>query len=238
MARTAQFGLPLLMPAQAQKHVTVNEALARLDAVAQLRVLSSREPTPPARAAEGESYLVPPGASGEWAAKAGTVAIWSNGGWVYVVPKAGWRAWDERLATSLTFDGSEWLSDAVAVTPGGAALLWKLREFDHQIVPGASNETAAIIPAGVLVIGVTGRVLETLRGGGLVGWSVGVSGAAGRYGTGLGLDQNSYVMGLSGTPVAYYTASSLLLQAEGEAFTGGRVRFCLYYVQLRPPRPI
>ena len=36
MARTAQLDLPLVMPAQAQKHVTVNEALARLDAAAQL----------------------------------------------------------------------------------------------------------------------------------------------------------------------------------------------------------
>ena len=36
MARTAQLDLPLVAPSQAQKHVTVNEALARLDAVAQL----------------------------------------------------------------------------------------------------------------------------------------------------------------------------------------------------------
>ena len=36
MAKTAQLDLPLVMPAQAQKHVTVNEALARLDAAAQL----------------------------------------------------------------------------------------------------------------------------------------------------------------------------------------------------------
>ena len=48
MARTAQLSLPLVMPSQAQKHVTVNEALARLDAAAQLRVHSSRSRCPPA----------------------------------------------------------------------------------------------------------------------------------------------------------------------------------------------
>ena len=32
MTDTSQLGLPLLEPAQAQKHVTVNEALVRLDA--------------------------------------------------------------------------------------------------------------------------------------------------------------------------------------------------------------
>jgi hypothetical protein len=226
------------MPAQAQKHVTVNEALARLDAVAQLRVVSSDEPTPPLQAADGESYLVPSGASGEWETRIGHIATWSNGGWVYGIPKAGWRAWDERLATSLTFDGSDWLSDALAVTPGGAALLWKLREFDHQLAPGASSETAAVIPAGVLVIGVSGRVLEEFKGVGISGWSVGVPGAPGRYGAGLGLNRNSYVMGLSGTPVAYYSASPLLLQAQGGDFTGGKVRLCVYYAQLRPPRPV
>ena len=84
------------MPAQAQKHVTVNEALARLDAVAQLRVVSSerrRRRRPPA--ADGASYLVPAGATGDWAGPGGEIAVWSNGGWVYLAPKAGWRAWDE-----------------------------------------------------------------------------------------------------------------------------------------------
>ncbi len=33
MTDTTRLGLPLLAPAQAQKHVTVNEALGRLDAV-------------------------------------------------------------------------------------------------------------------------------------------------------------------------------------------------------------
>ena len=83
MARTAQLDLPLVMPAQAQKHVTVNEALARLDAAAQLRVISSLLSTPPASACDGQSYLVPAGATGEWAGhRAGRIAVWSNGGWI------------------------------------------------------------------------------------------------------------------------------------------------------------
>ena len=55
------------LPAQAQKHVTVNEALARLDAAAQLRVISFAETTPPASAVDGAGYLVPAGATGAWA---------------------------------------------------------------------------------------------------------------------------------------------------------------------------
>ena len=36
--RTPRLDLPWLMPAQAQKHVTVNEALARLDILVQAAV--------------------------------------------------------------------------------------------------------------------------------------------------------------------------------------------------------
>ena len=40
MVKTANLELPLVQAAQAQKHVTVNEALALLDAAAQLRLAS------------------------------------------------------------------------------------------------------------------------------------------------------------------------------------------------------
>ncbi len=46
MSETYQFKLALLEAAQAQKHVTVNEAFARLDALAQLRVQSRSADVP------------------------------------------------------------------------------------------------------------------------------------------------------------------------------------------------
>ena len=62
MGETAKFALPLLQPAQAQKHVTVNEALVRLDGMTQLTLMSATEGTPPLGATDGDSYAVPPGA--------------------------------------------------------------------------------------------------------------------------------------------------------------------------------
>lgn len=119
MTRTAQLDLPLVLPSQAQKHVTVNEALVRLDATAQLRVVSSILPEPPVQASDGAGYLMPEGAAGAWLGMAGRIAVRSNGGWIYLVPKAGWRAWDEGTATHRMFDGSEWISDAVTVPEAG-----------------------------------------------------------------------------------------------------------------------
>ena len=45
--QTSNLSLPFIMPAQAQKHVTVNEALVRLDGLAQLRLQSISVTTPP-----------------------------------------------------------------------------------------------------------------------------------------------------------------------------------------------
>jgi hypothetical protein len=230
--------LPLVMPAQAQKHVTVNEALARLDAVAQLRVVSSVELEPPAAALDGASYLVPGGATGAWAGMAGRIAVRCNGGWVFVVPRAGWRAWDESRGGHQAFDGLGWVPDAVVVSPHGAGTTWKVVEFDHAVTTGATNVTAVAIPAQAQVIGVTGRVASALSGPGLTGWRVGVAGSDNRYGSGLGIQLNSHLVGLSGAPVTYYAPTPLLLSAEGGSFAGGTVRLALHLVGLQPPRPV
>ena len=43
-------GLPLILPAQAQKHVTHNEALVALDVIVQLSVINRDQTVPPAAA--------------------------------------------------------------------------------------------------------------------------------------------------------------------------------------------
>jgi hypothetical protein len=237
MARTAQLDLPLVLPAQAQKHVTVNEALARLDAVAQLRVVSAEVASPPAVAPEGSAYLVPVGAGGDWSGHAGKVAVRSNGGWVYVVPHAGWRAWDVAAEGYRTCYGAGWVADAFAVSPRGAGTRLRVVEFDHAVVPGASNVTSVPIPSGAQVIGVSGRVIGALTGS-LAAWRAGVAGSDNRYGSGLGLALNSYLRGLSGAPVTYYADTPLLLTAEGGAFAAGTVRLALHLVELEPPQAV
>ncbi|MEM7525135.1 MAG: DUF2793 domain-containing protein, partial [Pseudomonadota bacterium] len=74
MSDSPNLSLPYLAAAQAQKHVTMNEALARLDALAAPFALSADLVIPPVAAVDGDTYIVPVGASGEWAGYDGDVA--------------------------------------------------------------------------------------------------------------------------------------------------------------------
>ena len=237
MADTYQFGLPLVAAAQAQKHVTVNESIALLDAVTQLRVVSSTTTTPPVSAQDGTAYYVPVGATGDWATHEGEIAVVTNGAWRYVVPKTGWQMFNEELGINQLFDGTNWLDCALASTLNGSSIQYKIDEIDHTISAGASSTTITAIPANAQVIGVTGRVIQEITGS-LTSWQLGVSGALNRYGSGLGLLNNSFTLGLTGAPVTYYSATALELTADGGTFTDGIVRLAVQYITLTPPRAV
>ena len=84
--------LPYLMPAQAQKHVTHNEALQRLDILVQLRVQAFGATQPPTDPEEGTVFATGAGAAGDWSGQEDMLAAYSNGGWEYFTPRDGWRA--------------------------------------------------------------------------------------------------------------------------------------------------
>ena len=108
MADTPNLGLPYILAAQSQKHVTHNEALRALDAIVQLNILDRNLATPPGTPAEGDRYLVAAGPTGAWAGQAGKVAAFQDGAWIFYAPKEGWIAWiaDENVA--LAYDGGAW----------------------------------------------------------------------------------------------------------------------------------
>lgn len=86
--------LPYLQAAQAQKHVTHNEALQRLDALTQLCLRQRTSNSPPAQPAAGDLYGIGSTPSGAWAGQAGAIAYWTGTSWLFLQPQEGWRAWD------------------------------------------------------------------------------------------------------------------------------------------------
>lgn len=105
---TAVLSMPYIMPAQAQKHVTHNEALRVLDALVQLSVLDAGLTIPPAAPGIGARYIVAPGGTADWAGRDGEVALWEGTAWGFFIPRAGWRAYDQASGQILVFDGAIW----------------------------------------------------------------------------------------------------------------------------------
>ncbi|RLP25218.1 DUF2793 domain-containing protein [Mesorhizobium sp. YM1C-6-2] len=113
MENSANLQLPYIMPSQAQKHVTHNEAVRTLDALVQLAVLDRDLPTPPATPVDGARYLIAAVGTDAWAGKDGTIAAWQDGAWAFLAPKAGWVVWVADEDRLLGFDGAAWIDAAV-----------------------------------------------------------------------------------------------------------------------------
>ena len=105
--RSTNLKMPFIMPSQAQKHVTHNEALLLLDAIVQLSVIDERN-GPPGDPQPGDRFVIAAGATGAWNGRAAQIAIWQDDYWAYVTPQAGWRAWFENSGRLKVFDGSGW----------------------------------------------------------------------------------------------------------------------------------
>ena len=116
MTDTARLGLPLLAAAQAQKHVTHNEALLLLDALVQGAVLDKDLAAPPASPAEGARYLVAAAPTGAWAGRAGAIAIRQDGTWTFATPQAGFVVYVADEATLYLHDGTAWAPLAATIS--------------------------------------------------------------------------------------------------------------------------
>lgn len=115
METTANLSLPYIMPSQAQKHVTHNEALRALDALVQLAVLDRNLSAPPPAPADGDRYIAAADASGAWAGRAGCIAAWQDGGWAFFEPKSGWICFVIDEQTLIYWTGTTWESAAAVL---------------------------------------------------------------------------------------------------------------------------
>ncbi len=100
--------LPYLAAAQAQKHVTHNDALRLLDSIVQLVVLDSSLADPPASPADGDRYIVADSATGDWAGHDGEVASFVDGAWAFAAAEAGWLAFDVAASALLVRQAGGW----------------------------------------------------------------------------------------------------------------------------------
>jgi len=105
---TPNLSLPFIMPAQAQKHVTHNEAIELLDMIVQLTLEGVAAIVPASSPIDGQSWALGAPATGAWAGKDGMIASWRGGGWLFVAPQEGWTAWCKDDADLKVRTGGAW----------------------------------------------------------------------------------------------------------------------------------
>ncbi|MDQ0509754.1 DUF2793 domain-containing protein [Ancylobacter amanitiformis] len=221
---TPLLALPLLAAAQAQKHVTHNEALLQLDALAQLAVIDRVHTTPPGGAVAGDRYLVAPGAGGDWAGRDGQIAL-QDGGWTFLVPRAGWRLFVAAERTTLVHTGTGW-ADLLAGTPLGGTVA--LRAVEQELVLSGAFVTSSIaIPDRAICLCVASRTVAAVTGA--TAYEVGIAGETSKFGGLLSVAAGASNVGVIG-PQAFYATTPLRVSALGGSFTGGRVRLALFFL--------
>lgn len=161
--QSPNLSLPFIQAAQAQKHVTHNEAVELLDMIVQLTLESTGAATPPASPAEGQAWGVGASATGDWAGQDGMIATWRGGGWLFVVPRDGWQAWVRDTGEMQVWTGGAWMpqdlnnlagvginatSDATnRLSVASAATLLNHDGAGHQVKINKSNagDTASLL---------------------------------------------------------------------------------------------
>jgi hypothetical protein len=170
-----------VVAAQAQKHIPINESLARLDGLVQLAVESRSVSAPPASPVNGGVWIAAwPGPP------AGTLMRFEAGAWEALTPAEGVLAWVKDENQMVAFDGAAWTplsatfrSITAAASPGLANTRLEILE-QEVTVSGASTATSIAIPNRGIVLAVSTRTTVAVTGA--ASYNCGVSGEASKYG--------------------------------------------------------
>lgn len=231
MTATPRLNLPAIEAAQAQKHVTHNEALVLLDALVQLAVESRVLTAPPGSPAEGSCYIPATGATGAWSTWDNQLALYSAGGWTKIIPKSGIKAWLKAERLTVTYEDGLW-RDGIALTEFGARVTLRAREEELTLSGAFVESSAPFIPDRAVVFGVSSRTTEAVTGA--TSYSVGTSVDPVKFGDLLNVAPGSTNVGVIG-PSAFYADTKVRITANGGNFTGGKVRLVCCFLEMTAP---
>jgi hypothetical protein len=160
---SARFGLPFLLPGQAQKEAYHNEALASIDATLHPSVEDKLRNDPPASPGEGESWIIVAAPTAAWATRATELATWTGGGWRFTAPVPGMMVWNQLSGWWVYWDGSAWSDGSLPATA--------LRVGGQQVV--GERQATVPSPSGGTVIDAEARsaidgLIATLKSHGLI----------------------------------------------------------------------
>ncbi|CAL1692384.1 hypothetical protein MMB232_02550 [Brevundimonas subvibrioides] len=145
--QSARLNLPYVAAGQLQKHVTVNEALTRLDGLIQAAVVSRTVAVQPADADDGALYILPPSSSGAvWSTwSAGDLVRAEFGGWTRVPVPSGMIVMVLDEGELVVRDSTGWSAPTIA---GGA--VQSLTRLGVNATADAGNPLTARLNSALL----------------------------------------------------------------------------------------
>lgn len=160
---TPRFGLPFLLPGQAQKEHYHNEALSMVDLVLHAVVEGAPLQSPPIEPQEGQCWIVAAGAAGAWAGKDDRLAGWTEGGWRFIEPKPGMAVWNRASGYRVHWESAGW-SEGILPVAGLAVNGLGVVGERQPAIPTPSNGTTIDEEARLAI----GRIIAALMSHGLI----------------------------------------------------------------------
>jgi hypothetical protein len=231
MSQTGRLGLPYIITSQAQKEVTHNEALNRLDAFV-TPIIIDIVTAPPGSPTMGDLVIVGTSPSGDFTGHENELAQYLTGGWVFYTPFKWMDAVVESLDSRMTYDGSNWIPFGLIMKDTGEYLRVGHSQEDVTVDSGAFKDSTITIPNRSILLTVNVRVLTAVTGAS--SFDVGISGETSKFGGSIGIGADSTNIGIIG-PTAFYSDTAVRLTANGSDFTGGVIRTTMQYLQPRGP---
>jgi hypothetical protein len=233
MANTTNLLLPYLEASQAQKEVTVNTTLTKLDALVMLSVKDRDLSTPPVSPTEGHRYIVAASPTGSWTGQTGKIAAYQSGGWVFYAPKIGFQAYIEDESITVFYTGSSWNvigQDTLISKSTGEFFKISRKELDVTLGSGTTITATNFINNRAIVFGIACRVMTTITGA--TSFNIGISGEPNKFGGSIGVAADSTNIGVI-NPQAFFANTNVLITANGGNFSGGSIKLIQHYVEMK-----
>jgi hypothetical protein len=163
MTVTPHLALPLIAAAQAQKHVTHNEAITTVDALVQLAVIDRDLSLPPATPVDGDRYIVAGAGTGGWAGKGGQIALWQDGAWRHFAPSRGFIAYVLDEAVLVAWNGTAWVDALSAIAAFQNLALLGIGTSADATNPFSAKLNKALWTAKSVAEGGTGDLRYTMN---------------------------------------------------------------------------
>ncbi len=181
---------------------------------------------------EGDLIIVGTSPTGVFVGQDNNIAQYLTGGWIFYTPFKWMDAVVESLDSRMAYDGSSWIPFGLIMKDTGEYL--RVEHWQEDVTVSSANiDTTLVLPDRNSVMAVNVRVLTEITGA--TSFSVGISGDTARYGSGIGVGQDSTNIGMTYNLITYYADTPIKLTSSGGSFTAEVVRVTVQYFKPRGP---